>query len=186
MKKMHLKKMWNRALSLTLAFSMTASLCFVASLLPVAGAEEEEEGEPHHHTFACYEEYELDCREDHAEGEHRELCYTYSGELVCGFEEGELHVHNEQECEKVARVLVCEEKEDEEIRDEEILSDGEEAEETEEDKKNGEGSASDENEGGDGSGANTANPGAGSSGGSGIFHRGRQRSQREVYGCVLQ
>ena len=167
MKKMHLKKLWNRALSLTLAFSMTASLCFVASLLPVAGAEEEEEGEPHHHTFACYEEYELDCREDHAEGEHRELCYTYSGELVCGFEEGELHVHNEQECEKVARVLVCEEKEDEEIRDEEILSDGEEAEETEEDKKNGEGSASDENEGGDGSGANTANPGAGSSGGSG-------------------
>ncbi len=167
MKKMHLKKMWNRALSLTLAFSMTASLCFVASLLPVAGAEEEEEGEPHHHTFACYEEYELDCREDHAEGEHRELCYTYSGELVCGFEEGELHVHNEQECEKVARVLVCEEKEDEEIRDEEILSDGEEAEETEEDEKNGEGSASDENEGGDGSGANTANPGAGSSGGSG-------------------
>ena len=179
MKKMHLKKMWNRALSLTLAFSMTASLCFVASLLPVAGAEEEEEGEPHHHTFACYEEYELDCREDHAEGEHRELCYTYSGELVCGFEEGELHVHNEQECEKVARVLVCEEKEDEEIRDEEILSDGEEAEETEEDKKNGEGSASDENEGGDGSGANTANPGAGSSGGSGANGSGGSSTDEE-------
>lgn len=172
-KKIRLKKMWNRALSLTLAFSMTASLCFVASLLPAAGAEEEE-GEPHYHTFACYEKYELDCRENHAEGEHRERCYTYSGELVCGFEEGELHVHNEQECEKVARILVCEEEEgeeipDEEIVDEETLSGSEEAEETKsrEDSVT-DGSADEENSGagsvagGDGAGSVGGGDGAGS------------------------
>ncbi|NBH72645.1 hypothetical protein D3Z51_11550 [Clostridiaceae bacterium] len=111
MKRRYFKRLYHRAVSLAVAFSMTMSLCLAASVMPTAGAEEtgEEEvfGDPHIHTFACYEHFELDCIENHPEDGHREQCYTYSGELVCGMKEGQLHDHDVSGCEAVARVLVC-------------------------------------------------------------------------------
>ncbi len=132
MKRKYFRTLYNRAVSLTVAFSLVASLCLASSAIPTAGAEEaegtENVGEPHVHTFACYENYELDCKENHSKEEHRERCYTYSGEPVCGLEEGELHDHKVFGCEAAARILVC--KEDEILEDEAdlILGEGEEEE----------------------------------------------------------
>ena len=126
MKKRQLRTLYHRALSLALVVSTTASLCFAVSGVTEAMGEqkdsgevrqEEASGERHHHTFACYEEYELACTENHEENEHRESCYIHSGELVCGLEDGELHVHG-PECEVAAKVLVCEETEEEETEEE--------------------------------------------------------------------
>lgn len=165
MKRRYFKRLCNRAVSLAVAFSMTASLCLVASVMPTAGAEEAGEaetfGEPHVHTFACYEHFELDCKEGHPEDGHRERCYTYSGELVCGMEEGQLHDHDMSGCEAVARVLVCKEDADGDILgDGTDLIAGEEEEETEEEPdKEERGPAG---EGGSGGGSGSGNGSGGS------------------------
>ena len=60
----------------------------------------------HEHSFACYENYDLICNENH---EHIESCFEHSGELVCGIDEGMEHTHNEEgyECHVVEKVLIC-------------------------------------------------------------------------------
>ena len=120
MKKKKIRTLYNRALSMALVVSTTASLCLGVSGVTAAmeeqrraeeATEEVVSGERHHHTFACYEEYELDCTENHSENEHRKSCYRYSGERICGLEDGDLHLHG-PECEVVAKVLICGEDED--------------------------------------------------------------------------
>ncbi len=129
MKKKKIRTLYNRALSMALVVSTTASLCLGVSGVTAAmeeqrraeeATEEVVSGERHHHTFACYEEYELDCTENHSENEHRKSCYRYSGERICGLEDGDLHLHG-PECEVAAKVLICGEDEDAsgEILDEE-------------------------------------------------------------------
>ncbi len=115
MKKKKIRILYNRALSVALVVSTTASLCLGVSGVTAAmeeqrraeeATEEVVSGERHHHTFACYEEYALDCTENHPENEHRKSCYRYSGERICGLEDGELHLHG-PECAVAAKVLIC-------------------------------------------------------------------------------
>ncbi len=115
MKKKKIRTLYNRALSMALVVSTTASFCLGVSGVTSAmeeqrrakeATEEVVSGERHHHTFACYEEYELDCKENHSENEHRRSCYRYSGERICGLEDGALHLHG-PECEVAAKVLIC-------------------------------------------------------------------------------
>ena len=60
----------------------------------------------HEHSFACYENYDLICNENH---EHIESCFEHSGELVCGIDEGMEHIHKEEgyECHVVEKILTC-------------------------------------------------------------------------------
>lgn len=78
-----------------------------------------QETKGHKHTFACYEEYHLTCTNTDADHHHSEGCYEYSGEIVCGLNEGdtlpndgdqydETHVWS---CEKVLDVLICDKEE---------------------------------------------------------------------------
>ena len=115
MKKKKIRTLYNRALSVALVVSTTASLCLGVSGVTAAmeeqrraeeATEEVVSGERHHHTFACYEEYALDCTENHPENEHRKSCYRYSGERICGLEDGDLHLHG-PECAVAAKVLIC-------------------------------------------------------------------------------
>ena len=67
--------------------------------------------EKHEHTFACYEEYGLDCGNTEDGHIHTIACYKHNDVLVCGLEEGELHQHDSEGCHLVAKVLVCGQKE---------------------------------------------------------------------------
>lgn len=96
--------MKKRILSAVLAFSMILSFAGAAPI-PIRQFDGGS-GNIHEHSFACYENYELICNENH---EHIESCFEHSGELVCGMDEGMEHTHNEEgyECHVVEKILTC-------------------------------------------------------------------------------
>ena len=67
--------------------------------------------EKHEHTFACYEEYWLDCGNTEKGHIHTSECYKHNDNLVCGLEEGTPHQHDPEGCHLVTKVLVCGKKE---------------------------------------------------------------------------
>ena len=86
-----------RGLSLLLVGIMCLSMIQVTA----SGSENR-----HTHTFACYESWSLTCDQDH---DHTEPCYTSSGSLSCGLEEGAVHIHNDggYVCTQAATLLTC-------------------------------------------------------------------------------
>ena len=97
----------NRITSGFLAVVMLLGL--LGPAIPVSKARDVNELEPHVHTFACYEEYWIDCNNETPDHNHTLGCYTNSGELGCGLEEGEIHIHGNEgcECQLAARILTC-------------------------------------------------------------------------------
>lgn len=78
-------------------------------ITPASTASDANDPEPHVHTFACYEDFWLDCDNSDPDHNHSINCYAHSGELVCGLEEGELHMHGSDgcECQLAATLLTC-------------------------------------------------------------------------------
>lgn len=78
-------------------------------ITPASTASDANNPEPHVHTFACYEDLWLDCDNSDPDHNHSTDCYAHSGELVCGLEEGELHMHGSDgcECQLAATLLTC-------------------------------------------------------------------------------
>lgn len=78
-------------------------------ITPASTASDANDPEPHVHTFACYEDFWLDCDNSDPDHNHSIDCYAHSGELVCGLEEGELHMHGSDgcECQLAATLLTC-------------------------------------------------------------------------------
>ena len=96
--------MRKRILSAVLTFSMILSFVGAAPV-PILSFEPEDEN-IHEHSFACYEDYNLTCKENHS---HSASCFEHNGELICGIDEGVAHMHNEDgyECHLVGKVLTC-------------------------------------------------------------------------------
>ena len=112
--------MFKRITSGLLAFSVMLGMLGSACFASATSVEEDavdvvsmEEGQPHEHTFACYESYHLDCQNTDKSHIHIADCYVHSGDLVCGLEEGKWHSHNDvdYECHLVTKVLVCDKEE---------------------------------------------------------------------------
>lgn len=100
------KKFSRQHLVMTLVLAVALTLgAWLALVMPSELAAANEDA-GHMHTFACYEGFELACDDEtHA---HTFDCWQYSGELVCGLEEGAAHVHGDGWiCEPVATVLIC-------------------------------------------------------------------------------
>ena len=97
----------NRITSGLLAVVMLLGL--LGPAIPSSKARDVNDPEPHVHTFACYEEYWIDCNNEDLDHNHTLDCYAHSGELVCGLEEGEIHIHGSEgcECRLAARILTC-------------------------------------------------------------------------------
>ena len=97
----------NRITSGLLAVVMLLGL--LGPAIPSSKARDVNDPEPHVHTFACYEEYWIDCNNEDLDHNHALDCYAHSGELVCGLEEGEIHIHGNEgcECQLTARILTC-------------------------------------------------------------------------------
>lgn len=104
-----MKKATRRAISGLLAFVMVFGL--IGPNLSISSIAQGDVDSPkaHVHNFTCYEDYWLDCDNTDSSHTHTLDCYAHSGELVCGFEEGEVHSHNQDgvECEFVTKILVC-------------------------------------------------------------------------------
>lgn len=104
-----MKKATRRAISGLLAFVMVFGL--IGPNLSISSIAQGDVDSPkaHVHNFTCYEDYWLDCDNTDSSHTHTLDCYAHSGELVCGFEKGEVHSHNQDgvECEFVTKILVC-------------------------------------------------------------------------------
>lgn len=92
------------ALSLMLVFSLVLSLCINNAF--VLAAQSGEQGEKHTHSFTCRE---LICQEEHDDGEHTKECFAADGPWLCGLEEGDRHIHNQDgyNCWVMAKELNC-------------------------------------------------------------------------------
>lgn len=92
------------ALSLMLVVSLVLSLCINNAF--VLAAQSGEQGEKHIHSFACRE---LICQEEHDDGEHTKGCFAAEGPWLCGMEEGDRHIHNQDgyNCWVMAKELNC-------------------------------------------------------------------------------
>lgn len=82
------------------------AMCLVGSISVYPATANAEPATEHMHSLACYENYHLTCTDEH---EHSETCYETSGNLVCGLNEGQKHVHNENgyNCKLVDRIVTC-------------------------------------------------------------------------------
>lgn len=98
-----MKWKWRRYCSVLLLLSMMFSYLQYG----IVGRAHTQEVTHHQHTFTCYDEFSLTCEEDHEY--HTEECYSHSDNLICGFEEGYNHRHNEEgtKCEEYTRILIC-------------------------------------------------------------------------------
>lgn len=92
------------ALSLMLVVSLVLSLCINNAF--VLAAQSGEQGEKHTHSFTCRE---LICQEEHDDGEHTKECFAADGPWLCGMEEGDRHIHNQDgyNCWVMAKELNC-------------------------------------------------------------------------------